>query len=383
MLIREQAQGLLPIALAGRLCKSLEKQLTREENEKARVAVEEALRSASKTISARLRRVAITRGSRTTKLIDTDFYFDVDRIVKACLQTNQDRSNIVHDLSRNQVLQIRSWMSHSINEVPKTLRELGLELESIYREQQQIERDLGRVPSIDQLKPLLEMFGKQNEELALALSELMGLQDKVNGIEAELRNLERKNSDLLVKLADSSAQKLALERAEIVQTVLLRFKSLLVRKKLGELEVEASRYFGLLSRKTIMRRINIDATSFAITITDEFGHHIAKEELSAGEKQIYAISMLWALAKVSGRPLPLIIDTPLGRLDREHRALLGQHYFRNASHQVIILSTDTEVDRNYLPLIKDAVSRYFELWSTPNAHRTEIRVGYFSELSLA
>ena len=49
--------------------------------------------------------------------------------------------------------------------------------------------------------------------------------------------------------------------------------------------------------------------------------------LSAGEKQIYAISVLWALAKISGRALPMIIDTPLGRLDVHHRDQLVKTSF--------------------------------------------------------
>ena len=62
-----------------------------------------------------------------------------------------------------------------------------------------------------------------------------------------------------------------------------------------------------------------------------------KDELSAGEKQIYAIAILEALAKTSGRHLPIIIDTPLGRLDSEHCTKLINNYFPYASHQVIIL----------------------------------------------
>ena len=39
-----------------------------------------------------------------------------------------------------------------------------------------------------------------------------------------------------------------------------------------------------------------------------------------------------------------MIDTPLGRLDGSHREHLLDRYFPYASHQVVLLSTDTEID---------------------------------------
>ena len=66
-----------------------------------------------------------------------------------------------------------------------------------------------------------------------------------------------------------------------------------------------------------------------------------------GEKQLFAQAMLKALAEVSGRKLPMIIDTPLARLDSIHRDRLVENFYPTASHQVIILSTDTEIDISY------------------------------------
>jgi hypothetical protein len=74
---------------------------------------------------------------------------------------------------------------------------------------------------------------------------------------------------------------------------------------------------------------------------------ISKQRLSEGEKQIFAISVLWGIARASARSLPAIIDTPIARLDARHREHLVERYVPNANHQVIILSTDTEVDRRY------------------------------------
>lgn len=82
------------------------------------------------------------------------------------------------------------------------------------------------------------------------------------------------------------------------------------------------------------------------------GEEIAKKRLSAGEKQLMVISLLWALAICSKKKLPVIIDTPLSRLDSSHRQALIKTYFPKASDQTIILSTDSEIDENYYTMIR-------------------------------
>ena len=101
------------------------------------------------------------------------------------------------------------------------------------------------------------------------------------------------------------------------------------------------------------------------------------ERLSAGERQLLAVSTLWGLARVSGRPLPNIIDTPLARLDSKHRTNLVDNYFPNASHQVIILSTDEEINKPYLDKLKNRVGTSYELFYSDETESTEIREGYF------
>jgi DNA sulfur modification protein DndD len=87
--------------------------------------------------------------------------------------------------------------------------------------------------------------------------------------------------------------------------------------------------------------------------------------------------MLWALGKTSGRPLPIVIDTPLARLDSDHRRLLVEHYFPSASHQVIMLSTDTEVDQVYFNALSPAIARAYHLDYDQAESNTVISQGYF------
>ena len=108
----------------------------------------------------------------------------------------------------------------------------------------------------------------------------------------------------------------------------------------------------LSSKSGLIKDIVIDDKTYEICILDRSGHEIKKSGLSAGEKEVFALALLWGLAQTSELKLPIIVDTPLSRLDSTHRDNIVRNYFPNAGEQVIILSTDTEVDNNYFKLCR-------------------------------
>jgi DNA sulfur modification protein DndD len=150
------------------------------------------------------------------------------------------------------------------------------------------------------------------------------------------------------------------------------------QSKVKDLEREFVSSFERLARKEdIKLSARINPKSFSVEIIRDKNHLVDKNELSAGEKQIYAISILEALARTSGRKLPIIIDTPLGRLDSKHRNKLIRNYFPNASHQVIILSTDTEVDEDFYSELSKSISHAYRLDYDPATASTVAKEGYF------
>jgi DNA sulfur modification protein DndD len=72
--------------------------------------------------------------------------------------------------------------------------------------------------------------------------------------------------------------------------------------------------------------------------------------------------------------MPVIIDTPLGRLDSDHRLKMVQDYFPRASHQVVLLATDTELDTQMLSVLAPAVSRVYQLTYDPIEGKTDAKV---------
>ena len=122
--------------------------------------------------------------------------------------------------------------------------------------------------------------------------------------------------------------------------------------------------------------IVMESDSLAIKYLSEEGKEVTQDSLSAGEQQLMVISILWALAICSKKKLPVIIDTPLSRLDSLHRTALINTYFPNAGEQTIILSTDSEIDSTYYDLMKDNVGDEFTLKYDEKTKSTSIERGY-------
>ncbi|MEM9541206.1 MAG: DNA sulfur modification protein DndD, partial [Cyanobacteria bacterium P01_E01_bin.42] len=199
------------------------------------------------------------------------------------------------------------------------------------------------------------------------------IEGKIEEIKKELETysqdtLDRKNKEHIIQSV-----------AKVKQTLKL-FREKLTLKKLNKLEVEVTQYFRhLLHKSDLVHTVTIDTESFKLSLYDPQGREVPKHRLSAGEKQLLAIAFLWGLAKISGRNLPIAIDTPLGRLDSSHRTNLVERYFPYASSQVILLSTDTEIGRTEYEKLReqDAIARAYHLRYDPQQGQTLIEKGYF------
>lgn len=164
------------------------------------------------------------------------------------------------------------------------------------------------------------------------------------------------------------------------QQIAFKFKIELQKEKISDLaETMTACYKKILGKKNLIDRIEMDAETLDYHYIDVNGNEVMKSSLSAGEKQLMVIAMLWALAECSNKMLPVIIDTPLARLDSLHRKALIERYFPNASSQTIILSTDSEIDANYYIIIKPYVSNEFTLVYDEAQKRSYIKHGYFTE----
>ena len=141
-------------------------------------------------------------------------------------------------------------------------------------------------------------------------------------------------------------------------------------KKLEALQLDIINRFNSLCRKgAFLSSAHID---FTITL-ERNGELFKRSMLSAGEKQLFALSILWGLREVAGLPMPVVIDTPLGRLDSDHRLAMLRKFLPEVAHQVILLATDTEIDETVIGELAQSVSHGYRMTFNPESGSTSIQ----------
>lgn len=106
---------------------------------------------------------------------------------------------------------------------------------------------------------------------------------------------------------------------------------------------------------------------------------INKDHLSSGEKQIFVMSLYWAMMNQSKNELPFIIDTPFARIDAQHRTNITEHFFKKLTGQLIILSTDEELSNNHLEAMSSQISHVYML-EYGQDKRTHIKMNQYFEV---
>ena len=211
------------------------------------------------------------------------------------------------------------------------------------------------------------------------------MQEKRIELESEATSLgfakaefERNATKAEKEISDKAKGNLKAEYVNKLRPAIEEYESKITKMKIASLEIAVADCFKRIIRKPkFADRVTVDPETFETNLYDKHNQIIPRSDLSSGEKQIFAISMLWGLAKTSGRPLPVVIDTPLGRLDSEHRKNLINNYFPEAAHQVVMLSTDTEVDQELYQDLEPHLSHCYHLVYDADTGRTQAENNYF------
>lgn len=231
-------------------------------------------------------------------------------------------------------------------------RQVWRELETLKTAQSKLdkaEREIGQIPAEEQISDILLALQEHSKVALAAEGRLSALTQQLDEAHKNLvhvrMRLNAAQERLGTEFRDRSLEAKGLDASARTRKVLSVFKDRLLASRAQWLsDMITTEFRNLLHKRNLIARVLIDPMTYQVSIQDSKQELLPMERLSAGERQLLAIAVLSALIKERKGRFPVVVDTPLARLDQQHRSTLIKQFFATVSHQVIVLSTDKEVD---------------------------------------
>lgn len=364
--LQEVAMGELPLAMVLPLLKKIQKQSVKEGEDKKTQLVLSKIESLYNDYSK--------DSIGTSEIEDFIIYIKNNGFLS---QTKTE-----YNLSDVDIEKITILLEQGLQSVKVKVKELRKEREKNQQKINEIDNYLAVEIDDKALNKIfrdIKRIDKEIVDLDMEIEQTNKERSSLNGNYMVLETRFNKMAEsVLASLEDKDSDEREVKYAKMAVSIIAEYRKRLQRQKTDVLAITMTKcYKQLANKKNHIQKIVMDSDTLDLHYMDENSKEIEKKGLSAGEKQLMVISLLWALAICSKKKLPVIIDTPLSRLDSAHRSALVTKYFPNASDQTIILSTDSEIDERYYKMMGESVGDTYTLIFNDNEKRTIIQTGYF------
>jgi DNA sulfur modification protein DndD len=304
------------------------------------------------------------------EFVELEFEHDLNNSEKNLIA---DAINLVNTQSRDlfeTTIEEYNDIQVKISELNKTLSKVDADLEDELILEYSSKKETADYLITEKNRQIGEnnqQINKLNGDIARLRQQLVGLVKKVDINELNKLKIQKSNHyiDALNQFLDEQKNK---HKEGLEQTILSELKILM--HKLNS-ESNQTKFI-----EDVKVTILASGQGMKITLYDQFDNEIRKESLSSGEKQIYISCLIKAILKESIQNLPIFIDTPLGRLDEEHRDSITQKYYPALSEQVVLFSTNSEITPKRLKEISVNISKSYLLYN--DGINTKIKNGYFN-----
>lgn len=273
-----------------------------------------------------------------------------------------DKASVIHKLSEPERERLQNWISQAEHVIPQQTSFIGDRLRALQEEQARIEADLRRVPDEATLAPIHAEITRLQTELAQLRRQNNEIVEKIGAAQFQRTEAIRKLERITEKFAIAQARQRQVQLAEHSRRTLRSYQKALLHHRVATLEKSLVTSFNTLCRKEhLIEEVSINPELFTVELRGADGRSLDLSAFSAGERQLFALALLWSLRKVSGRQLPLVIDTPLARLDDIHRSRMLHDFIPHVGDQVMLLTTDAELDARMLGQAKPYLARAYRL----------------------
>jgi DNA sulfur modification protein DndD len=206
----------------------------------------------------------------------------------------------------------------------------------------------------------LGLIGVTNEHISGKKKEI----EKKRGDLANARSEAQKHSASRAAAMLSRRAALATEMVEIFEAAIDEFRGAM-REKVG---TDASELFVKLTHEEDLVGLQINENYGLVTIGPDGEPTPGR---SAGQEQIVAFSLIGALGRNATRKAPIVMDTPLGRLDKQHKENVMNN-LADFGDQVLLLVHDDEISEELLDSVRPSIVAEYEL-HRESLYRSQLR----------
>ena len=288
-------------------------------------------------------------------------------------------------ISDADIAQLNTFLQSKVPSLKKTVRKVLLKRHYSEEELKAAKSEQKGIPPEDSIDTIVKerdlltaKIAQLENEIAGIDSELQKLRQKSDCVESEINKLWEKNVEAEFSQRDVTR---FIRHSQSARQTLTDFSSAVLCRQIGRVEhLALESYQSLLRKDRLISSLRIHPESFTVLLRDMEQTSISPEQLSAGERQLLAVALLWGMAKASGKLLPVAIDTPMGRLDSIHRDRLVEQYFPRASHQTLLFTTDEEITGDYLDQLRPWVGKSYHLDYDDTTGATTVSNGFLENL---
>jgi len=366
--LRELATGDAPLILVQHLLRETEQQAIAEKKAKHLSGLHEELEKRDTTLLQLLKQHDVKQSA----LIAVEAFIQAEQLKREKYIETECYLNI----------DTKHFVPLHFNQIIANTNTLIAQSETVTDEINACEQQLASIPDPESLEGITERLANIQNEIEKTNLRIKRLEYEYDAIcrkmaRRKAQMVEVSETEMQEQFTNETTQRV-IKHTEKVRSTLEKFAHAVTQKHILQLESLILDSFQQLSRKEhFINQIEIEPKNYTLTLYTATQEKVLPESLSAGERQLLAVSILWGLSRASGRPLPAIIDTPLSRLDGKHRKNLVDNYFYQASHQVILLSTDEEINKKYYRCLKPAIGREYHISYEEDKDSSIINPGYF------
>jgi len=210
-----------------------------------------------------------------------------------------------------------------------------------------------------------------NENIIRQTVKCENLEEKILSLNTEEKVLRKELGKLTMQEHKNALANAKLQTLRSIITVSTEMKQKIKKDKRENLEKSINIKFKQLKKEGYEADKIILDENFNINLYDTEGNAMDILSSSSGQKQIIATALIWGISEYIAEDIPMIIDTPLGRLDEKNQSLILNEFYPEVSKQVIILPTPSELKHEGFKTLTKHISQTFILSNAGSATSVE------------